>query len=115
MGGSWCESVAHNLWSPSYCDWCTFFNAPDCCTAIANANPESDRTDMQGNIIVPELGRYLAWARAMEAKIVAADPSIPMTSCTPSTGRAACVIDTICQDDYSATLARIARALIIGG
>jgi hypothetical protein len=113
MGGSWCENIAYNLWSPAYCGWCTFFNAPDCCYAIQNANPESDRTDGMGNTIVPDKGRYVLWAQAMEAKIAPA-AGLQMTGCKPAMGSAAaCLVDTICQDNFSATLARIASELVL--
>ena len=113
-GGSWCESITYKLWTPSFCDWCTFFNAPDCCYAIQNANPESDKVDAHGNAIIPDKGRYVLWAQALEAKIAPA-AGLPITGCQPPAGTpAACVVDTICQDNYSNTLERIARELVLG-
>lgn len=79
------------------CWWCSYFNAPDCCSAEAG-------------------GRYVQFARAMEAVITTADNSIEVSNCRAAPGeRAACLIDSICQEQFDETLKRIARDLIPRG
>jgi hypothetical protein len=104
-GGGQCVNAAYSPtggFSDRYCGWCDYYNAPDCCSA----SPIS-------SIGAP--GRYVTFARAMEAKITAADPKIPKTLCKGvSSGPAACLIESICQADFSASLTRIARTLVLG-
>jgi hypothetical protein len=104
-GGRWCENKALTLWDAELCGWCSFYDAPDCCDALAIANPPSD---MPG--VVPSPGRYLDFARALEDRAIAADPSIPRTSCAAggTSAPVACLIETICQTDYAAALSEIA-------
>jgi hypothetical protein len=92
-----CDNGAHALFSPDTCASCTFFATPDCCEAIAINNPH-----------LGEPGRYLEFARALEQRIGPA-AHIPVTGCQPTDGPTACLIETICQEDYAATMQRIAR------
>jgi hypothetical protein len=111
-GGRWCENKALQFWDPKFCGWCTFFNGPDCCYAIANANPESD---MPG--VTPSAGRYIDFAKSLEARISASPGNavpIPVHQCkTDAMPPTACLVDTICQDSFASTLSRIARELVI--
>jgi hypothetical protein len=77
------------------CKWCSYFNANDCCPAKPG-------------------GRYVDFANALEEVVRAADPSIQNVDCRGTTGqKVACLIDSICQDDFSETLRRIARDLVV--
>ncbi len=77
------------------CNWCSFYNAPDCCSAISGS-------------------RYVDFALAVERAVNAADPSIAVTQCRGTgTTRVACLIDSICQAEFAETLRRIARDLIV--
>jgi hypothetical protein len=101
-GQNQCQNRALQNWDPMYCGWCLLFSAPDCCTALLRNNP-----------LVGEGGRYVKFAQLMEAKIAAADPKIAVSSCRPAPGaRAACLVESICQADYTDTLSRIAIQLI---
>lgn len=54
------------------------------------------------------------FANALEEVVRAADPSIQNVDCRGTTGqKVACLIDSICQDDFSETLRRIARDLVV--
>jgi hypothetical protein len=102
-GMNQCENKALEFWDTTYCGWCTYFNAPDCCTALRINNPR-----------VGEGGRYVEFARKMEQKITAADANIPVSRCLAAEGTpAACLVDSICQDNYSHTLSRIAKELVL--
>jgi hypothetical protein len=92
----WCENEARRHFNTSFCQWCSYFNTEDCCSALGGS-------------------RYVAFARAMETRIAAADSSIPPQQCrgTMENTPIACLTDSICQDDFSATLRRIAKELII--
>jgi hypothetical protein len=74
------------------CRSCSFYNAPDCCSAVAG-------------------GRYVDFALAMEAEVVRADSSVIANDCKGGE-RPACRIDTICQANFGDTLAAIARDLL---
>lgn len=77
------------------CEWCSYYNTPDCCSAIGG-------------------GRYISFARAMEQEITNANQLIPVSNCmAPEGERIACLVDTICQDNFGDTLARIARDLVL--
>ena len=92
-----CDVDANFWWfsSPENCGWCSFYNAEDCCSALS------------GNV-------YVDFARAMEARIAQADPSIETNGCRAGgTGRTACLLDSICQDNFGATLEAIARDLVV--
>lgn len=80
-----------------FCYWCSYYNTPDCCSALSGS-------------------RYVEFARRMETRIIAEVPSIMPQQCRGDMaveGGIACLVDSICQDNFSATLARIARELII--
>ncbi len=81
----------------SSCNSCSFYNTPDCCSAVAG-------------------GRYVAFALQMEQEITQADSSIAVTDCKGGNGmqRVACRVDTICQANFGDTLTSIARDLVIG-
>lgn len=93
--GGQCENKELQYWSNQNCSWCTYFDVADCCSALA------------GN-------RYIRFARAVEDRVVAADPEIEKSDCKAAPGdRTACLVDSICQDSFGATLERIAKDLII--
>ncbi|MFO0722569.1 MAG: vWA domain-containing protein [Myxococcota bacterium] len=98
--GEYCETQAHqcenqDLQFWQYCYWCSFYNTPDCCSALSG-------------------GRYVDFAKAIEAEVHSADASIDVVGCRgDSTKHVACLIDSICQDEFADTLKRIARDLII--
>lgn len=88
-----CENADLEAWS--YCHWCPYYKAPDCCTGLQAA-------------------RYIGFARAMELEITRADPSITASGCRPAEKtRAACIVDSICQAEFNKTLIRIARDLVL--
>lgn len=91
--GMRCENPDLQFWQ--FCWWCSYYNAPDCCTANVGS-------------------RYVEFAKAMEQSITGAVSNIPVSGCRAPVGtRAACLIDSICQAEFDATLSRIARELII--
>lgn len=79
-----------------FCYWCSYYNTPDCCSALSGS-------------------RYVEFARRMETRIAAEVPSIPTQQCRGEMENKAiaCLVDSICQDNFAATLERIARELII--
>lgn len=79
-----------------YCFWCSFYNAPDCCEALAGA-------------------RYDEAARLLEQRVIQANPTLTATSanCQGTAERVACLEESICQADFGPALQRIARRLII--
>jgi hypothetical protein len=77
------------------CSSCSYFATPDCCSAVAGT-------------------AYVAFAKAVEARVAAADPSIPVSGCRAASGPQACIVESICQAEFGDTLARIARELVIG-
>ena len=93
---------ANALWTApaidnTACRSCSYFNAPDCCSAQPG-------------------GRYVQFAQDVEDAVRAADPTIADRDCRGVQGdRVACLVDTICQDNFSATLERIARDLVAPG
>ena len=77
------------------CHSCSYYNAEDCCNADA-------------------AHRYLDFAQRLEERIVAANPTLDATGCLyDAAARPACLIDSICQEEFSDTLSRIARDLVI--
>jgi hypothetical protein len=80
-----------------YCWWCSYYNTADCCSANSGS-------------------RYVAFARAMEQAIASAGPDIEINACRgaadPNT-RIACLVDSICQQEFDATLKKIAKDLIL--
>ncbi len=89
-----CQNEELRYFTPTQCGSCSFYNSPDCCSAQAGS-------------------RYINFARAVEARIVAEDPSVEALNCSGEGRRIGCLIDTICQDNFGATLERIARDLVI--
>lgn len=88
-----CENRDLTYWQ--YCQWCSFYNTPDCCSALSGS-------------------RYVDFARALEREVHAGDPSIDITNCVGGADkRIGCLIDSICQDEFAGTLRRIARDLVI--
>lgn len=81
----------------SYCHWCSYYNASDCCSALRGT-------------------QYVEFARRLEAAIVNATPELTATGCrleNPDDIRVACLVDSICQESFSDTLKRIASDLVI--
>jgi hypothetical protein len=77
------------------CQSCSFFNTPDCCSAVAGT-------------------QYIQFARAVERRVNMADPSIAITQCKGSRDqRVACLVASICEAEFGETLIRIARDLVI--
>lgn len=91
---------AGNLWTAPpgaglACKWCSYYNAPDCCSAQPGT-------------------AYVDFANAVEEAVRAVDRTIPDTNCRGMPGqRVACLIDSICQENFGETLQRIARDLVI--
>ncbi|MCA9550690.1 MAG: VWA domain-containing protein [Myxococcales bacterium] len=95
--GGRCRSLARFYWddSPENCSWCTYFNVADCCSALSG-------------------GRYLSFARAVEQAVVAANSDLQVHQCNAPVGtRAACLVDSICQDNFGETLKRMANELVV--
>ncbi|MCB9648877.1 MAG: VWA domain-containing protein [Deltaproteobacteria bacterium] len=92
-----CSNQAYEYWnqSPNNCLWCSYFNVADCCSALAGS-------------------RYVSFAHAMEQAIVAANPDLEVHQCNAPVGtRAACLVDSICQDNFGETLKRMANELVV--
>lgn len=92
-----CTSEPAGFWNDiaGSCLWCSYFLADDCCSALA------------GN-------RYVQFAKQIESQVNAIDPTVGVFGCRAETGaRTACLIDSICQDSFAATLQRIAKDLVI--
>jgi hypothetical protein len=87
-----CENPDLRYWQ--FCDWCSYYNAADCCAALPGS-------------------RYVELARAVEAEVTAAREDIPVKNCVGLGTRVACLVDTICQDSFGDTMARIARELML--
>ncbi len=81
-------------WDDGNCHSCSFYKTDDCCSADAGH-------------------RYVDFARAIENAVASADDSVTRTGCLPEEGaRLACLVDSICQNEFNETLKRIARDLI---
>ncbi|MEQ9502808.1 MAG: VWA domain-containing protein [Deltaproteobacteria bacterium] len=77
------------------CHWCSVVQADDCCIALPG-------------------DRYVRFAKRFEAALNQEDSSFEIFGCqAPQGRRAACLIDSICQENFGDTLARIARDLVI--
>ncbi len=87
-----CDVEAARFWQ--YCHWCSFYNAPDCCSAVAG-------------------DRYVSFVEAMEAANFAAQPTSRTPSC-PSGRSANCRLASICDADWGDTLERFAQLLALG-
>ena len=82
---AYCDALAVDpYYQNGGCAFCSLFNAPGCCSALA------------GN-------RYESFLELVDNNVRAADPGV----------RTATLIDSICQDDFSATLQTIARELVV--
>lgn len=86
--GSLCDTCPGAAWcgDPGFaqtCDFCSYYNAPDCCSAVAGS-------------------RYEQFLQEVDGRVKTADPTV----------QTATLIDSICQDDFSPTLDRIARELV---
>lgn len=88
-----CETRERQYWN--YCYWCSYYDVPDCCSALAGS-------------------RYVDFARLFEVRAAEADRSLAITSCRGGNQgeRIACLIDSICQENFGDTLVRIARDLV---
>lgn len=104
-GGEVCDQVTNECVSQAWfwwervqdsCSWCSFFDVADCCSALSGS-------------------RYVRFLRNMETVIAAADPQITANGCAPATmgARSACLIDSICQNNFGETLERIAKDLVV--
>lgn len=95
---SQCVTPEYVYWTDVNCAWCSYYNTDDCCSALA------------GN-------RYMQFARELEGRIASASGgTISATGCIASDNpevRVGCLVDSICQNDFSATLKKIATDLII--
>jgi hypothetical protein len=97
LGNGRCDNEQLRYWIGGNCASCSFYNAPDCCSAVAG-------------------GRYVDFALSMEQEITRADSTVDVTDCRGGAGtRPACRIDTICQANFGETLAAIARDLVPRG
>jgi hypothetical protein len=76
------------------CQSCSFYNTPDCCSAVAGA-------------------RYVEFARAVEQRVHAVREEFPIANCQSLGTRVACLTDTICQESFGDTMARIALELVL--
>ena len=80
--------------SDKWCNWCSFYPVEDCCSA------------MRGD-------EYVEFARAVERAVTAVDGNIMKTNCRRMPGeRVACLVDSVCQENFSDTLKAIARDLV---
>ena len=87
-----CNNPALRYWSS--CHFCSFYNTPDCCSAVASH-------------------RQIEFARAIEQRVHDVRQEFPIANCVGLGSRAACLADTICQESFGDTLARIARELVL--
>lgn len=77
------------------CRWCSYFNTADCCSAKPGA-------------------RIIDFARALEDAVRVADPTVVDADCgSASGGSVACVVASICDNDFSDSFRRIARDLVV--
>ncbi len=89
-----CINEALQFWDTNNCASCSFYNTPDCCAASPGT-------------------RYIEFARAVEAEVSAARPEFPRAMCRGLGSRVSCLADTICQENFGDTLARIAREIVL--
>ncbi|MBI4818480.1 MAG: VWA domain-containing protein [Deltaproteobacteria bacterium] len=88
-----CENQNLMFWEN--CHWCSYYDTPSCCSALAGS-------------------RYVEFAVAMEQKIADAAPGLGRALChAPQGQQAACLVDSICQTEFANTLERIANELIV--
>lgn len=90
-----CENSELQYWNNENCSWCTYYDVADCCSAKGGS-------------------RYVRFARAVEDRIVSAGIGIDKSDCkAPEGTRSGCLVDSICQDNFGATLERIAKDLVV--
>ena len=93
-----CVEPDYFYWNAVNCGWCTYYNTGNCCSALAGT-------------------RYLEFARALESRVSdATSGAISATRCAASADpqvRVGCLVDSICQADFSQTLKKIATDLVI--
>lgn len=92
-----CENGASRFWSSESgrnCAWCAHYATADCCAALPSH-------------------RYVDFARAVEARVHDANPRFPIARSRGVGSRVSCLVDSICQEDFGDTLARIARELVL--
>jgi hypothetical protein len=90
--GGVCTNLDARFWQ--YCYWCSYYNAPDCCSALPSR-------------------RYVELAREVERRVAAVRSEFTVRNCQGLGTRVSCLIDPICQDNFGDTLARIARELVL--
>lgn len=77
-----------------YCHSCSYYNSSDCCNADSAT-------------------RYVEFATKLEKEITDANPALVRSNCVgDNQGQGACLFDSICQNDFSETMSRIARELV---
>jgi hypothetical protein len=90
-----CENKQLQYFTPFQCNLCEFFNGADCC--VGSPSP-----------------RYLSYGEEIERRVHEAIPAISITGCQAMTGKStSCLAESICQDNYSDTLIRIAHELLV--
>ena len=96
--GDLCNTVAPDPENPNWADncmMCAFYAADDCCSAVSTP-------------------KYHDFARRMEDAVANVDSRIVRRGCLAQPGEAAaCLLDSICQDNFGDTLERIATELVI--
>lgn len=92
FGDYHCENIDLQYWA--FCNSCSYYNTPDCCSALAGA-------------------RYLELGLEMEDRITAVRSDIPDRDCAGLGTRVACLVDTICQNSFGDTMARLAQELCL--
>lgn len=95
--GNHCQNRAAVGWNRKTCAWCSRYAVDDCCSALS------------GN-------RYVQFAQELERRAHQLDPGIVENGCRgaqSSEETSACLVDSICQEDFGSTLANIARELVV--
>lgn len=94
---SWCGDISDKSKLTTQMGLCSYYSTPDCCSAVG--------------------GRaYVKLALDLENALSATDSSIAKSSCQSSSDkdkRPACLVESICQENFGDALARIATELVI--
>lgn len=95
-----CVNIAWSQWpnigSGLGCDSCSDYSLDTCCSADIGAQA------------------YYRFVTAFEQTAAGLDPSIEANGCQGTEeGKSACLVDSICQGEFAATLERIARDLVV--
>lgn len=90
----YCRNQAEDFFDAGYCHWCSYFAAPDCCAALPSS-------------------RYVDFARLIEARVSNRDPDITASQCRGTGTKVACLVESICQESFGDSMARIARELVL--